>query len=155
MQATKAELLDNKIEAQNKLLKSQLVIMKNLDARFEAIKELLVSKGIITEDEYQTTVDSKLGLRAKMGDEKIAIGDIVWVKYVATQGEEILTEPGLPLRIGSNAVPIEKELLDKPCDLKDHKFSLEVNNIEYKFVLDVIRVKTKKGENGILDAIES
>lgn len=154
MQQTKAELLDNKIEAQHKLLKSQLVILKNVDARIEAIKELLVSKGIFTEDEYQVTVDDKLGLKVKGAGELIEIGDIVWVKYVATQGEEVLTEPGLPLRIGSNAVPIEKELLGKPCDLKDHKFVLEVNKTEYKFVLDVIRVKAKKGDNGIIDQLE-
>lgn len=158
MRKNKADLLDEKIEAQNKLLKSQLVIMKNVDARIEGIRNLLIVKNVFTDDEYQRSVDACLGLKRKDAEtDVIEKGDIVWVNYVASDVNDLanqMIEKGLPLRIGSGAVPFEAELLGKPFNLKGHCFELDFDGRKFKFLVDIVLVKTKVGENPYLDALE-
>ena len=162
--------LAKRMMGQHRLAQSSLVLLKNIDARIEAIKDLIIEKGLFTDQEYQDAVDVKLGLRKKLDNEEIELADVVWVSYVAEvegiQGTQ--TEDCLPVRVGSNAVMFESALLGKRCDTKGIVFegswkdadpTDKIKTIErkIKFTIDVLRVKTRRKDesgNGIADDID-
>lgn len=164
------EVLAKKIAGQHRLAQSSLVLLKNIDARIEAIKDLSVEAGLYTEDQYQDKVDEKLGLRKKADNETIELADVVWVSYTAeVEGvSEKQKEENLPVRVGSGAVMFESALLGKKCNdkgivfdgvWKENNPSEPLKPIEHKvkFTIDIQRVKARRKDdngNGISDDID-
>lgn len=162
--------LAKRMMGQHRLAQSSLVLLKNIDARIEAIKDLIIEKNLFSEQEYQDAVDVKLGLRKKLENEDIELADVAWVSYVAeVEGVEgTQTEECLPVRIGSNAVMFETALLGQKCDAKgivfegswkdtDPEDKLKTVERKIKFTIDVLRVKTRRKDesgNGIADDID-
>ena len=163
-------VLATKTAAQHRLAQSSLVLLKNIDARIEGIKDLLTNAGVFTEEQYQDAVDSKLGLRRKADHEEIELADVCWVSYVAhCEGiKDPQVEAGLPVRVGSNAVMFESALIGKKCNEKGIEFNTTLKEanpadplkpIERKvrFIIDVNRVKARSTNgtgNGISDDID-
>jgi hypothetical protein len=162
--------LAKRMMGQHRLAQSSLVLLKNIDARIEAIKDLIIEKGLFTDQEYQDAVDVKLGLRKKLDNETIELADVAWVSYEAeVEGvPEKQKEECLPVRVGSNAVMFESALIGQQCDAKGIVFegswkeenpSEPLKPIERKvvFTIDVLRVKTRRTNgagNGITDDID-
>lgn len=163
-------VLATKTAAQHRLAQSSLVLLKNIDARIEGIKDLLTAANVFTEDQYQDAVDSKLGLRRKADHETIELSDVCWVSYEAEiEGvKDIQKEGGLPIRVGSNAVMFESALIGKGVNEKGIVYEgtwKEQNPADLsksierkiKFTIDVNRVKTRSLNgtgNGISDDID-
>lgn len=99
---------DAKVKEQHKMLNSSLLVFKDLDSQVQTLKEIMISAKLMTEAQYDEMVDLRRGLRLLKAGDKIAVGDIVWVDYVAyIGGDKVGADAGLPLRIGSGAINFE------------------------------------------------
>jgi hypothetical protein len=149
--------LQERVSRQHQLMQSTLVLLKNMDARIDATKELNLTKGTFAEREFQILVDHKLGLREKDESEDIVIGDVVWVAYRATMEgtEKVFEEDSLPLRVGSNAAVFETALIGRRTGTKGIIFTAsfakkkgeEFSGKSVEFTIDILKVKTKLGGN--------
>lgn len=103
---------DAKVKEQHKMLNSSLLVFKDLDSQVQTLKGIMISAGLMTEAQYEEMVDLRRGLKLLKTGDKIAVGDIVWVDYVAyIGGDKVGADAGLPLRIGSGAINFELALV--------------------------------------------
>lgn len=155
--AEQVKALRGKFGSQHRLLQSMLVMLKNMDARLEATKEVLVSLSMVTDDEFSVIVDKKIGLRLKEDNEEIKDGDIAWVSYVGKiDGEaQEYKQENFPIRVGSNSVVFEQALVGRRPNTMGVTYQAEFGSGEnkgktIKFNIDIFKVKTnlKGGDNG-------
>ena len=148
------KVLNERVMRQHQLAQSTLILLKNMDARIEATRELCINKGIFTEQDYHVLVDHKLGLREKDESEDIVVGDVVWVAYKATVegSDQTSQEDSLPVRVGSNSAVFEPALLGKRTGAKGITFTAQFSKKDegyagksVTFVIDILKVKTKLG----------
>lgn len=160
-------LLRERMIAQHRLLRSTLLSLRNLDARHEAMRKVLVEKGLMTVEEYNTVVDANLGLRLRGADELIQKGDVVWVSYVGeVDGEdEKIEQTNMPIRVGSNSIVFEEALVGHPPHVKGVPYEATYNvgsmkGKKIKFTIDIHQVKQnmkgagdgeKRGDSGDAD----
>jgi hypothetical protein len=157
MQATKAEVLaerisviEDKVQSQHRLLQQTLVLLKNITAKVEAIQDIIFRENIVSEDDYFTLVDHKVGLRLKTPEEPIAVGDVVFASYKAVQDDDatkFFEEDGFPFRAGSGALPFDGAVIGKKLG-ETFTWSGKIGNTEakgkrYTFTVNVLKVKTK------------
>lgn len=141
-------LLKERMIAQHRLLKSSLIALKNVDARFEALRKMLVDANTIDEQKYQTLIDANLGLRLRDESEKIIIGDVAWVSYTAiVDGEkETIVQKNMPIRVGSQSVVFEEGLIGRQPHTKGVTYTAVYKNGKLKgkainFTIDIHQVK--------------
>jgi FKBP-type peptidyl-prolyl cis-trans isomerase 2 len=110
--------LTGKVDAQERLIRGSMLVMQDYDHQLNAMKDLLFEGKTIDETTYNVQADKRRGLRLIDKGEKIAAGDIAWVRYTATAVIEgavqtIAEDNELPVRVGSGAVNFEQALVNK------------------------------------------
>lgn len=111
--------IDRKINAQDRLVRSEVLILKDYDVKINTLLDLCVKAGVFDKGSFDMISDVRRGLRLLGPDEAIKVGDIVWVSYVAKMPNEegVLTEISrqeeLPVRTGSRTIIFEDQLYDK------------------------------------------
>lgn len=135
-----------KVTSQHKLMQSTITLCKNFDTRIDILKDVIISKGLSTDDALEGIMDEKTGFRRRGPDEEIQNGDVVWVSYEATQeGEDAkIVEEGFPVRVGSNAIMFEAVLLGKK-EGETTSYSGEYDGKQVSFSIKVIKVKARVG----------
>lgn len=153
---TQMDFIKQKIMAQHKIGQSTMVLLKHMDSNFQALKDVLIAKGILTDSEYQTAVDSRIGLRLRRHDEAVEGGDIVWVSYTGhiEDTEERFEEHSMPVRVGSGTVVFEKELVGKfqgsvvPFSVKFAKGPNTGKTMHYSVTVEKIKTKLEGATSG-------
>lgn len=143
------DMVKQKVIAQHRLGQSTMVLIKHMDSKFEALKELLIRKGVFTNDEFQQAVDTNIGLRLRSDDEMIEAGDIVWASYIGNiEGtKETFKEDLMPIRVGTGAVIFEAALIGMTPNTPDVKFTATFKKgpnagKKINFTINIDKVKT-------------
>lgn len=135
-----------KLLREHRLQQSIMTLLKNYDARIEALKNICLEASILKDDAaWEAKIDKVLELRIKTDEEKIEDADVVWVDYEAQQDgkSEIIKEVNFPVRVGSKAVMFEEALVGQPVNAQGVKYSGKHEGVDVVFTLNVQKVKTK------------
>jgi FKBP-type peptidyl-prolyl cis-trans isomerase (trigger factor) len=160
----KAEILARLVKSEDKILQqhtyisSTFTLLKNYEARLAAVQEILLEKALVTEDQMNEMIDTRIGLRLKADTEEIVKGDIAWVHYKAKiEGQEEEQEDTLPLRVGSGAVILEEAVIGKKPNTSGHVYEniigKDPSNGDHAgkkmvFTFDILKVKTHIAPEG-------
>jgi len=147
--------LESKIQKQERIINSMMVVIKDYDSQVQVLKSMLFSQSILDKVEYETSVDMRRGLRIKSETELVEHGDVAWVDYHAetdnneTKKVEVVGfENGMPIRVGSGAVAFEEALVGKKLgDTVQHIEKIKeegpLKGKEVRFNIIIRRIKTK------------
>lgn len=135
-----------KVTSQHRLMQSTITLCKNFDTRIDILKDIIVTKGLSTEDALEDLMDYKTGFRRRTGEEEIQNGDVVWVSYEALQEGETgkVIEEGFPVRVGSNAIMFEPALLGKK-EGEETTYSGEWEGKKVTFTIKILKAKARLG----------
>lgn len=104
--------VQSKLQAQAKLQQSIMsftrIFTRDIEVRLETMTKLALEKGLYTEEELETRLDTVRGVRVK--DTEIQSGDIVWV-FAETEDGKFKVEEEFPVRVGTGTVPFDQELI--------------------------------------------
>jgi hypothetical protein len=140
--------LESRVLSQHRLLTQILIVLKSYDAKISAIHELCQGANVFTWDQFESSVDEKIGLRKKLEGETLEIGDTVWVDFTATEvgnDKNKTTDENFVLRLGSNSVVFESSLVGKKVGETgiEHEAQLKEGGAKIKFVIDIKKAKAK------------
>lgn len=132
-----------------------LRVLLTTPRRFSSLKKMPVFQ----DEDFERTWDTIKEIRTRGPDEFIAKGDFVRISYEAYDGEKLIhTEKDFGIRVGSNVMFIEDEIIGKPVNLKAHRFVKTYPEVHepnpdlagktVTFVLNVDKVKTQTGDGG-------
>jgi hypothetical protein len=145
--------LEGKVDAQDRLLRGSMLVLRDYDAQLNSMKDLLIEAKFFTEETYYANTDKRRGLRLIEAGEQIKAGDIAWVKYVATTVIEdavqtIAEDAELPVRVGSGAISFETALVGKTIG-QAVNFTTQIQDEgplkgkDITFDITVLKAKTK------------
>ena len=77
------ENVDRRINAQHKLINSEVVVLKDYDIKINTLIDLCIKASVFTQGDFEIITDMRRGLRLMGPEEPIALKDIVWVNYKA------------------------------------------------------------------------
>lgn len=146
MDAVKKSVLKN-----SRLVESSIVLMKHINARVDALLTIGEREMNLNRAEFDTLVDTNLGLRVKTADEVVAPGDVCFVRYKGKDtvtGEEFGDE--LPVRIGPGVIVFENDLIGKHPGMMGYKNTYDFTDQSkvIEFTIDILKVKTRIVQEG-------
>lgn len=100
----------------------------DIETRIEAFRTLGIKANSFTDEEYETTWDDIKGLRVRGPTEFIQQDDFVKITYYANDketGKKVMEGVDFPLRLGTNTLLIENQIVGKRVDAGVLKFDVE------------------------------
>jgi len=141
--------LSKKVGTQQQLSKSVLMMLKTMDSKMDALRDVMVAKAVATDQEIDAAIDANIGLRLREDNEDICLGDVVWVNYSGTiDGGKEFKQENFPIRVGSNTVIFEQALVGRRPNTMGVTHDATFKGGEYagktiKFNIDIYKVKTQ------------
>ena len=139
-----------RVYQQNKAIKSFITVMNQFDTKVQSLLDVLVSKDLLTEREFEDEFDNQSGWRRREAGELIVDGDVCWVDYKVTMEGSPDTQmvENVPVKVGAGALSFEKDIVGKTVGSK-FPHSLEQEGHKWVLNIEVKKVKYKLGgKNG-------
>lgn len=160
--------LKKKVLAQHEIIQTLLAMVRSLDAKAMATKELCVAAKVFDHESFEDATDREIGLKRRGASDLIQKDDVVYVDFVARHenGDVIASDKNLPLKAGAGAVVFDEFLIGKGCAEKGLCYTDVIDEAnpdrsvagkKIVFEIDVLKVKGNddgRGSNQAGDAGE-
>lgn len=108
--------LKKKMLAQHEMIQTLTAMVRSLDAKAMATVELCYKDDIFTKEEFEDATDREIGLLRRGPEELVQADDVVYVDFVAKDGDKVLTEDkNIAVKAGSGSIAFDAFLVGKRC----------------------------------------